>query len=542
MPGSRGRCVARDDGDMTLLVPPMVPTCLPTWALARSIVQDRTSVPRAREGGAVRFLYIDIDTLRADHVGCYGYHRDTTPTLDATAAEGVRFEHCHVSDSPCLPSRSALISGRFGIHNGAVAHGGASADPFADGSRRRFTSRLGATSWAKRMRDAGLETTTISTFAERHSAWHWYAGFSHSHNVGKGGMETAEEVTPVVLDWLARHGRADDWFLHVHLWDPHSPYRTPLSYGEPFAGEPIPGWLTDDVRQDHWNRPGPYSAQDFFGFSRRPPEFFERYPRQPSCADSMDSVRRMFDGYDTGIRYADDHVGRIVNRLAELGVLDDTAIMVSSDHGDTLGELNVYCDHKTGDEFVTRVPMILRWPGVDGGRVDDALHYQIDVAATTLELLGVDVPDNWDGRGFADALREGEVAGRDHLVLSHSVWAVQRSVRLDDYLVMRTYHSGFRDLRPLMAFDLAADPHEQVDIADDRPDVAQSAMAKLEAWQAEMMLGASHASDPLWTTLGEGGPFELHGRLPAYLERLKATGRERWAAELASQYPASTSR
>ena len=84
----------------------------------------------------MRVLYIDIDTLRPDHLGCYGYHRDTSPNIDRIAAQGVRFDNCYASDAPCLPSRTALISGRFGIHTGVVGHGQTAADPLIEGPGR----------------------------------------------------------------------------------------------------------------------------------------------------------------------------------------------------------------------------------------------------------------------------------------------------------------------------------------------------------------------------------------------------------------------
>lgn len=76
----------------------------------------------------MRLLHIDIDTLRPDHLGCYGYHRNTSPNIDAVAARGVRFEQVYASDTPCLPSRSALTTGQFGIRNGIVGHGGSAAE------------------------------------------------------------------------------------------------------------------------------------------------------------------------------------------------------------------------------------------------------------------------------------------------------------------------------------------------------------------------------------------------------------------------------
>lgn len=76
----------------------------------------------------MRILYVDIDTLRPDHLGCYSYQRPTSPNIDALAAEGVRFTDYYCSDAPCLSSRVAMMTGRFGIHNGCVGHGGINAE------------------------------------------------------------------------------------------------------------------------------------------------------------------------------------------------------------------------------------------------------------------------------------------------------------------------------------------------------------------------------------------------------------------------------
>ena len=181
----------------------------------------------------MRLIYFDIDTLRADHLGCYGYQRATSPTIDALAAEGIRFDNVHASDTPCLPSRSALCSGQFGIRNGSINHGGPSTDPFPEGRDRQFQTSLARNGWMSALRAQGVWTASISTFAERHSAYHFEAGFNECFNLGTRGMETAEQVSAVARDWLARNGQRPDWFLHVHLWDPHTPYRTPTGVRGP---------------------------------------------------------------------------------------------------------------------------------------------------------------------------------------------------------------------------------------------------------------------------------------------------------------------
>ncbi len=480
----------------------------------------------------MRILYIDVDSLRPDHLGCYGYHRNTSPNIDALAQRGVRFDHLYVSDAPCLPSRTALWSGRFGFKTGVVDHGGTGSQPFIEGASRSHRDLFGYTGWMAALRAAGLTTTTISSFGERHAAWHWYAEYNQIINPGKLGMDIADEVTPLALDWLGANARRENWFLHVNYWDPHTPYRTPMSFGNPFAGDPLPDWLTEEVRQRCWNLPGPHSAQEPHGFGGD--SFYTAYPRIPAQLDSMDAVRQWIDGYDTGVRYADEHIGRLINALADAQVLDDTLVMVGADHGENLGEFNIWGDHQTADAITCRVPLIVHAPALVGEpRVDDALHYHFDWAATLIELAGGAVPNVWDGEPFTVAFRSGESAGRPYAILSQSAWSIQRAARFDHWLCLQTYHNVFRPFAPVELYDLAADPHEQHDLAAERPDMVQKGRALLADWQYRMAMTSAHDVDPIMTTLREGGPLYMRGQLPAYMEHLKATGREQWAKWLA---------
>jgi arylsulfatase A-like enzyme len=491
----------------------------------------------------MRVLYLDCDTLRPDHLGCYGYHRDTSPNIDRLAREGLRCTNYYASDAPCLPSRAALFLGRFGIHTGVVNHGGTTADPRLEGATRGFQQSRAEASWMQAMRQAGLYTVSISPYAERHSAWWFYRGFNEAHNTGKWGMERADEIAPVAIDWIQRNGSRDNWFLQVNMWDPHTPFRTPLAYGNPFEGEPIPDWITEEkIKQDYAGY-GPHCAQDPAGFG---PNDTERWPRLPAEITSLEDYRKWIDGYDIGIRYMDDHIGLILDALAEQGVLDDTVIIVSADHGENQGELNIYGDHQTADQITSRVPLIVRWPGLEGGRVDDALHYNLDLPPTLAEMLGIDAPARWDGRSFAATLREGAPAGRDYLVLSQCTWSCQRAVRWDEWILIRTYHTGLKDFPPVMLFNLAEDPHELHDLAAARLEIVQAGLARLEEWQAEMLAGleewqaemlagSPEAADPLWTVMQEGGPYHARGWLLSYCERLRATGRGHHADRLLAQ-------
>ncbi len=481
----------------------------------------------------MRILYLDVDTTRADHLGCYGYHRSTTPNLDRIAAQGVRFENCYVSDAPCLPSRASMFLGQFGIHTGVVNHGGICADQRPVGRDRHFQTQWGHANFIELLAQKGIYPVSFSPFAARHSAWWFYSGFREMNNTGKGGMEDAKDVVPQALEWIKNNASKDNWLLHVNIWDPHTPYRAPEAFGNPFAGDPIEDWYTEDLRQQQWNSFGPGNPQEPCGSYGQP----SKHSRQPDQIRSMDEYKKWIDGYDCGIRYADDWCGRVLNTLADAGVLDDTVVMMTSDHGENMGELGVIGDHAVADHITSRVPMIIRWPGLPGGgRVDKGLHYQTDIAATIVELMGGQVPPHWDGRSFAPAFKSGTTAGRPYVVASQMAWSCQRAVRWDNYMMIRSYHTGLKNYPARMLFDLAADPHELNNLAASQPALADHGSALLEQWTTEMMTASPYTQDPLWQVMSEGGPFHTRSALAEYCARLRATGRGQHA-EFLEKHP-----
>jgi arylsulfatase A-like enzyme len=498
----------------------------------------------------MRILYIDIDTLRPDHLSCYGYHRRTSPAIDALAARGVRFTGCHSSDAPCLPSRAALYSGRFGIQTGVVGHGGSAADPKIQGPLRGFVDHFGEQGLAHQLQNLGLHTAMISPFGQRHSAHWFYAGFHEVHNTGRGGMESAEHIAPAADRWLADHAAGDNWYLHVNFWDPHTPYRAPENFGNPFGADPLPAWLDDDqLIRAHMQCTGPHTALDLGMYTDcEDPQ----YPRHPGKITDRASMRRLIDGYDTGIRYTDDHVARIIAALQRAGVYDDTAIILGSDHGENFGELGIYAEHATADAATCRVPLIIKWPGGSRGSVDQGLHYGLDLAPTLMDLLGSKPCPIWDGQSFAQTIApapgSGPAPGRSELILSQACHVCQRSVRFDHdaaaWLYIRTYHDGFHLFPQEMLFNLSADPHEQHDLAAANPALCREAAWRLLRWHdAQMARMSQDKVDPIWTVIAEGGPFHArhlpgHSPLPEYLARLETTGRAVGAAALRAKYAA----
>ncbi len=482
----------------------------------------------------MRILYLDLDTLRPDHLGCYGYHRNTSPNIDGIASDGIRFDNYYCSDAPCLPSRTALMTGMFGIHSGVVGHGGTAADVRLEGAGRGVVDRLRHSSLPARLRRAGLKTVSIIPFAERHSAWSFYAGFSEMHNTGKSGAESAEEVTPTAMKWIEANAADDNWFLQVNYWDPHTPYRAPEEFGNPFDNQPLPEWPTEEVLAEHQNHVGPHGARDISMYdSNTAPAF----PRQPGELRNMRDLCRLIDGYDYGIRYMDTHIGMLFDALNTKSVWDHLVIIISSDHGENMGELGIYAEHATADHATCHIPMIVRWPGNPAGICNSDLHLNLDLAPTLSELLGQEPAAHWDGLSFASAVTSGESCGRDFLVISQCAHVCQRSVRMGPWLYMRTYHDGYHLFPDEMLFNLENDPHEQHNLAQARPEIVGEAAYNLNRWHDEMMKSMPYDNDPLWTVIKEGGPFHAKGQLARYCRRLEETGRGGAIPELKRRHP-----
>ena len=498
----------------------------------------------------MKIIYVDIDTLRPDHLGCYGYSRNTSPNIDMVAREGVRFTDYYCSEAPCLPSRAAMVTGRFGIHNGCVGHGGFNAEMRPEGHMRGMADFNGRYNLPAVMRRAGMKTASISSFPDRHGAWWFNGGFDETYNVGKRGLEPADDVLAIALDWLDRKKETQDWFLHVHLWDPHIPYRTPMKYGKPFENEPLPDdWMTEEILKNHREtKPGAHSACEVNGYE---PDYNPNTPRQTAEVRNLEEYKSMVDEYDTGIWYADKKIGEIFDKLKEQNIYEDTVIIISSDHGESLGENGSYCEHGEADAIVTHIPLIVKWPGMAKNVESKGFHYNVDLLPTLIDLIGnvppfkcnrvvgLANPVQYDGVSFADCIRSGKDGGREYLVVSQMAHVCQRAVRFDDWIYIRTYHDGYHLTETDELFNVKNDPHETVNVAEQNPEVCWKGAYLLEHWVAENMLSNIYrtSSDPLWDVIADGGPFHCRGYLKKYCERLENTGRGELAEQLKERHP-----
>lgn len=483
----------------------------------------------------MRVLYCDVDTLRADHTGPYGYGRDTTPNLDRLATEGVVFDSCYCSDSPCAPSRAAWSSGQFGITTGAIANFGPAADI------RMFERTRHGPFFGGHLYRNGMYTASISAFPERHLAYWFLGNFREwiKPSLSNGDDEDGANVTAVALDWLRRHGREDDWFLQVHFWDPHIPYLEPQTWLDRAASSgDAPPWPDEDTIASHAELYGPHTALDLYegdGSWSVPP------PTSPNPATMPDAIRTradfalLADGYDGAVMYWDHHLGVILDALSELGVLDETAVIVASDHGESLGENGCYGDHPMANEASHHVPMVIRWPGVTDHlearqRHVEGLVYHLDLCPTVCDLLDIPIPAGWDGQSFAAGVRGEEFAGRDHLVLSHGAYTYQRALRTPDHLYIKSLHPGCWRLEHEQLYAIADDPHMTTDLVHDDERRAAELGGLLDEWRERHATLSGALPDPMEAARYEG-PADAFA-VGRYLTRLRDTGRAHLADDL----------
>ncbi|WMJ23494.1 sulfatase [Paludicola sp. MB14-C6] len=487
----------------------------------------------------MRVLMFDIDTLRSDHLGCYGYQRNTSPTIDQIASEGVRFDNYYCPNAPCLPSRASFITGQYGIRTGVVGHGGTAADLRLQGTNRHFTDDFSENGLFMQFRRAGMHTVSFSTFAERHSSWWFNSGFNECYNVGGRGGESAEAVTPKVLDWIERNGSADNWFMHVHFWDPHTPYRAPKEFGNPFKDEPLAdNWITAEVFKEHLLHIGPHGANEINMWND---DTNEKWPRHPGKLSTIEEMKEFMDNYDCGIKYTDDNIKMIIDFLKQKGLYDDDlAIIVTSDHGENMGELGIYGEHATADEPTCHIPMIIKWPNGKKGIVAEGFHDNVDLLPTIKELLNTPLFGNhyqYDGKSYAKTILNGEDCSKEAVILTQCCHVCQRSARFNDYVYIRTYHGGYHLFEKEMLFNVKLDPHQLNNIAGENPDLCAKGAKLILDWVDEMMKKSDYSIDPLWTVMREGGPEHARGNLATFIDRISGTKREYGIPLLRKMYP-----
>jgi len=445
-------------------------------------------------------IWITDDQHRYDCLGCNGNPVVQTPHLDALAAQGVRFAHCFSQSPVCAAQRASFLTGRYPHLHGQLSNG--------------FTMAPGEVWWTELLRDAGYLTAGIGKM--HLEPWDDAHGFEHRYIVeGKDFLLGEDEyakhckakygfirpraeytrrgltmsdpmpsavpyedyidtfVTDEALRFLG-HTKDDarPLALHVSLLSPHHPVDPPPEYFERYAGKPVPPHcFSPDEKQT------------------KPPEQIEQMWRWDRADEAH--RQRMWRSYYALVTLVDDQVGRLIDKLGEVGRLDDAFIVFTTDHGEMLFDHGLFDKAFAFYDQVVRIPAIVRWPQrLPAGAAVDAIVESTDLVATTLAAAGLDVPSFMTSRDLMPLMR-GEVDSvRDYAVTQHFNI---RSLRTRD---MKLVFYGGRDYGEL--YDLSADPDELHNRWDDAAYAGAKAelMRRLADW-------AVWSTDPRFRQLPE---------------------------------------
>jgi arylsulfatase A-like enzyme len=335
-------------------------------------------------------VLVSIDSLRPDHLGSYGYPRDTSPTLDALADAGARFTTATSTTSWTLPAHAALFTGLHDATHGLSSDGLRLADEHV--------------TLAELLRDAGYTTAGFYGGPYLHPAFGLAQGFDYyqscmtrlADDLPEGelraqalrGADTshADVTGPRLLEeverWLASLDGEDGrpFFLFLHLWDVHYDYIPPPGYAERFDPD-YAGALTGA------------------GMLRNPAVRADMEPRDLAHLVAL---------YDGEIRYTDEVLGRVLDGLDRRGRLANALVVATADHGEEFFEHGGKGHRRTLFEEVVRVPLLVRFPGrIEAGRVIADPVRLVDVMPTVLALAGVELPVAVQGRDLGPLLRGG---------------------------------------------------------------------------------------------------------------------------------------
>jgi len=446
------------------------------WSRPRLVADNSTRTAQA--GSGPNLVLISVDTLRADHLGCYGYRRPTSPNIDRMAAEGVRFANATATSNWTLPSHASLFTGLHPSHHGAHHYGLGTPipeqiDTLAEYLFRRgfetagfvggvfVSAKLGFAQGFDRFRDPGYAKFRRVPFAANLDASLW---------------------------WMAAQ-RERPFFLFLHTYATHMPYTPAAPYDSMF-----------DAGYE-----GPY--RDRFTSS-------DYQPYRYTDAIEPRVVEHIAALYDASIRQMDEQVGRLMEFVESANLASNTCVLFISDHGEEFKEHGNLFHHnpKLFDELV-RVPLIVWCPSrFEGGQVVEDVVSLADVLPTLLELTGGEVPANLDGTSFLAALRGEPLAAGRIAVAEVDGSTVEESGAV---VAMREAHyklvaSTLGGNDRLDLFDLERDPGETRNIAEEHPEIVVRMSARLR--KEVPMTNERRGSTPDW------------GSDPATLERLRQLG------------------
>jgi arylsulfatase A-like enzyme len=402
-------------------------------------------------------ILISLDTLRGDHLGCYGYERQVSPNIDRFVASSVLFENAVTQAGSTLPSHKSVMTSLY-------------PPQLRSRNERRLDHRR--ITLPELMLNAGYRTAAFANgLGWVTPVYHFDQGFEKFDVPSLrliARRANAPEITGLALSWLK--GRKNQpFFLFLHYGDIHSdfnvlPYEVPEPYQSMFADPDLPPFDVSKAGAKGSQYLGAVNAGRYM-------------PNE----EEMEQLRAMYDG---GIRYTDAHLGDLFDGMRELGLLDNTMVVIFSDHGEEFGEHGRVA-HGWVYREVARVPLIIKFPrGAWGGRKVTDLVQLLDITPTILDQVKIPVLPEMLGRNLTEIIEQGGDISR-----AFTEGGEAYALRTLDWMLRYEVEDDYREM-----YDLVADPLEQNDLFGSRQDEEKELDGLLSGWME--LVGAGKLMDP----------------------------------------------
>ncbi len=402
-------------------------------------------------------LFFAIDSIRRDHMSCYGYPRLTTPHMDRIAAKGMLFENAFSPYIPTTPAYVSMLTGRDVIATQQVALG-------ALGPMAKDQPTL-----PEILKPAGYKSVCVG-----HGDW--YRGFDKyvDYPAWGGPWEdrpsrkagALNDATLPELERLNKSGKP--WLIYMRHMDPHSPYYPPPPFDSMFYSKnPCSRKLPDTMK----------AVRDFKPFA----EYISSW-LPPGIRDA-DFVTAQYDG---AIAYMDACIQRLITRVEELGAAEDTLIIITGDHGETLYDHDCWFDHHGMYEPTLVVPLIFYWPGkTPTGVRSKAQTVHEDLIPTVLDMCGLNRLKKgvkFDGVSLVPYFEDTEGSPRSEFYITECTWMRKQGWRTPIWKFWESLEPDFHDKPPVELYNLVDDPEELNNLADKEPQIVETLRARMNAW------------------------------------------------------------
>lgn len=400
-------------------------------------------------------ILLGIDSLRADHMSCYGYPKLTTPHLDCFAREGVLFEKTISSHIPTTSAYASMLTGldTFGTQVVALRHRG--------GLRNEIKTL------AEILRENGYDTTCVGFSGNPSSrGFDNYLDYAAWGTWDTGRSPKAQKLNEVAIPELERLARQEQpFFLFLRHMDPHAPYLPPEPYERAFYH----GNETDPTNRSM----DPVKAFKPFR------DFFSQW--MPPGISDKDYVIAQYDG---AIAYMDACIASLFEAVKSLGLEEDTIVIVNGDHGETLYDHECWFDHHGIYDNVLHVPLIIRFPGhIAAGQRISGFNQHKDLVPTILDYTdGDDLGIDFDGRSLRALIEGSTDSFETGIYITECTWMRKHGWRTASHKYMHALEPDFHFKPEIELYDLVADPEENHNIAPENTELCAYMEAQMQAW------------------------------------------------------------